>query len=61
MAEGRKLFKTEAKHLMKVRDALNISCRLNGGQIILGETNQEILKKVVAELNATISKLLDIT
>jgi len=42
------LFQSNINALRKVRDMVAISCKMNGGQVLLSETNQNKLREAKA-------------
>jgi len=54
------LFQSNINALRKVRDMLSFSCKMNGGTIILGETNKAKLATAKQKLEEAIAKLEEI-
>lgn len=45
-----RLFQSNVNALRRANEMLKISCKMNGGQVILGETNQAILREAVKKI-----------
>ena len=54
------LFKSNINALRKVRDMLSYSCKMNGGTVLLGETNKAKLATAKKKLEEAIEKLEEI-
>lgn len=50
MANGIILFSSNILALRKIRGMLKNSCKMNGSQVILGETNQKVLSEVIKKI-----------
>lgn len=54
------LFKSNITQLRNVRNMLSMSCKMNGGTVILAEKNKAKLNKARELLEAAINKLEEI-